>query len=389
MDCRKYILTLLLCVAALLASAQTGGYQSADSASLSLYVAGDWKQLVTTGQQMVADGTDFPALRQRMGFAYFILGNYTAAINEYEQVLKHDSYNQTARYYTYLSYKYLNNDLFAARQESYLDSAAYQHVKHGRFSLVSAALESSFKMPGNDNRGNAFYTRLGLSSRITNRLQLDQSVFYFNQAIYRGFGNFRVKHPDRQAEYFAGLNYAATNRLTLIGAYHYLNTHYQTTTYHSNVFLAGLSYSGIYYNIQGDINIGRIINEDITQYNTKLTLYPLGNLNLYFSERVAYLNGQNSNNFVFKQTAGYKVAKKVWLETSATFGELNNYIEADGLYIYNAVDNTKLKLTQTVYYQLINNAMLQLNYTYEKKKDVFRAVNYNQHSITAGILWKF
>ena len=32
---------------------------------------------------------------------------------------------------------------------------------------------------------------------------------------------------------------------------------------------------------------------------------------------------------------------------------------------------------------------LQINYTYEKKLDEQHNLNYNQHSVTAGVLWKF
>ena len=103
--------------------------------------------------------------------------------------------------------------------------------------------------------------------------------------------------------------------------------------------------------------------------NTKLKLYPLGNLNLYFISSASYLHETDNKNFIFSQAAGFSPVKNLWLETSGTFGDLSDYIESDGLYIYNTFDATKLKLGQTVYYQANVHIMLQLNYLYEKKQD--------------------
>lgn len=91
---------------------------------------------------------------------------------------------------------------------------------------------------------------------------------------------------------------------------------------------------------------------------------------------------------VYSQLVGFKAANKVWLETNATFGNQADYIDRDGLYIYNTFDDTKLKFGESVYYQL-DHLQLQLNYSYENKSDALQAITYHQHSFTAGILWKF
>jgi hypothetical protein len=373
--------------------AQVETFHTADSTSQDLFIDGNWKQLILEGNKFIANGIDFPALRLRMGYAQYLRGNYSAALKQYDKVLHDDSYNQKARYYTYLCHKYLNQDLLANSQASYFDTTNTQQTNIGHFALLSAGLESSYKIADNDKRGNASYTRFSLNTQLSRRLQLDQSVSYFGQYIYTReipeIKNELRENKDRQTEYFAKLSYALNNRIVLIGAYHYLYTNYDNNIYHSNVFLAGVNYAGTYFNAQGDVNIGHIIKDHVTQYNAKLGLYPLGNLNLYFISRGSYLRQNSVDVMIFNQIAGFKAIKNVWLESSATFGKLSNYIDADGLYIYNAFDDSKLKLGETLYYQINIHAMLNFSYTYEKKQNTLQALNYNQHSITAGILWKF
>ncbi|MGI4020639.1 MAG: tetratricopeptide repeat protein [Janthinobacterium lividum] len=388
MDCRKYVLMAMLLLSMQKLKAQVETFQTADSTSGILYATQNWKQLLVSGHQSVLNGIDFPDLRLRLGYASFILKNYSAALNEYEKVLENDSYNQTARYYIYLCYKYLNRDLLASQQLPYLDSIKAGQ-QNSQFGLISASLESSYQFADQPNRENASYTRFGLSNYLFRKLQLDQSVIYFKQSLFTDQGFMRYKNNDRQTEYFAKLSYAVYNRFTLFGAYHYLHTNYQNQTYNSHVFTAGLQFTGTYYALQGDVNLGNIFEEHLAQYNAKISFYPLGNLNLYFILRESLHNQNNQHQLIFNPTTGFKVIKNIWLETSATFGNLNNYIDNDGLYIYNAIDVSKLKLQETIYHQLNNRMLLEFNYTYDKKQLDLQTVNYNQHSITAGVLWKF
>lgn len=381
MGISKYLLIVLFLLSALALKAQVTTFQSADSTSEALYAKGDWKQLIEVARRSIKDGIDFPLLRLKTGYAFFILGNYSAALAEYDRVLADDAFNQTARYYEYLCYKYLNDDLLAINQASALDTTSYNLLKINRSGLISAALESSFKTNNDPNRGNASYTRFGLSNTLFKKLKLDQSASYFGQQIGTG-------ENDDQFEYFAQISYAFHNRISVFGGWHYMNTSYEGINYNSHLFLAGVNYSGTYFDIAGDINAGHILNEASQQIDAKLRLYPLGNLNLYFIERGSYLHNSARQHMVYSQLVGFKAANKVWLETNATFGNQADYIDRDGLYIYNTFDDTKLKFGESVYYQL-DHLQLQLNYSYENKSDALQAITYHQHSFTAGILWKF
>ena len=400
MDARKYLMIIACMFALFECKAQDlNTAEQADSTVTRLFKAGDWKNVVRFGQQAVDKGIDFVVLRQQMGYAYFIIGNYSKALVEYDAVLEKDPKNKTASYYAYLCAKYLNHDLQASWYASRLDTNQLRDEKIGAFAPLNAGIEAGTKDPEEAYRSNATYSRLFESNRLSWRLQLDQSYLNFSQSIsspiiyrerYRDETEIlSVTNIDKQYEYYAKLGFVINSKFTLIGSYHYLNTNFQNITYNSNIGLAGLKYAGTYFDLQADFNWGFMIDRHLLQYNASLLFYPLGNLNLYTITRYSYLNQNALGQTIFTQSLGFKAMANVWLETGLTFGNMDNYIDADGLYIYNSIDATKLKLGETVFYQLGKHAQLQLNYAIEKKDDDRHDINYNQHSITAALLWKF
>lgn len=393
---RKYLLAFLCCAVWLSSRAQSIDFVEADSVSLAQYQSAAWQELVNYGQKVITSGTDFPQLRLRMAYAEFELQNYSAALKQYNVVLADDSHNATARYYSYLCNVYLNRNASAYHHLNYLGQATLEQEKLNPYGVIQAGFETSVKIPTITLRGNGVYSRVNLANRLGWRVQLDQSVAYFGQSINYRFPAFLPYHLQQvrsnsvhQAEYFGKLGYTVSNKLAVWGAYHYLNTKYEQTTYHSHIALLGLKYSHPYFDLQADVSSGSITDNNVRQYNTQLSLYPLGNLKLYSITRGSVLHQINNTNGVFSQLIGFKLAPKVWMETNAIFGSQNNYLEADGLYLYNALDIIKFRAGATGFLQLNRHALLYLNYTHERKDDYYHATNYNQHSITGGFTWKF
>jgi len=392
MDYRKYIILSVLIFAFLAAHTQENKFAVADSTAENLYNNGNWQQLITYGNQAITDSLDFPGLRFKMGYAYFITGNYKAAITQFNKVLSNDSYDSTARLYAYYCNTYLNNYIGASYHASFLDKEMLGNLKLTPFGLIDAGFETSIKLPNNTERDNGFYERIGLSNRLSWHLQLEQSAIFFKQNIFR---SAYIDYPnqkgttDNQFEYFVKATFALNKSISFLGSYHYLYTNYRSNTYNSNLGLLGVKYVSRYLDMQGDVNFGLLINKTLKQYNTKLDFYPLGNLNLYSTSRGSVLNFSNKDHLIYSQAIGFKLAKKTWLESSATFGNQDDYQDADGLYVYNSIDPTKFKCGETIFYQATAHALLELNYIYEKKTDIYRSVNYNQSSVTFGISWKF
>jgi hypothetical protein len=230
-------------------------------------------------------------------------------------------------------------------------------------------------------------------------LQLDQSVAYFSQSITNstgvtpttgapGIANIvKSTYTDGQFEYYARLGFTLSSKLTLLGAYHYLHINYGENNYSANITLIGLKYTAPYFTLQGDINTTDMTNNHVTQFNGQFAVYPFGNQNLYLISRGSFQSDYSQ--VIFSQTLGFKVARPFWLQASGSFGKMDNYLEADALYVYNAIDITKFKAGATAFYTLGTHAVVYLNYTFEQKQDYYLNNNYNQNSITGGFTWKF
>lgn len=391
---KKYLLIFAFTLTVLFSKAQVITLQSADSVANAFYENADWKNLILFGHQSIGRGVDFPGLRLKMAYAYFATGNYKIALTHYQEVINKDPYNGSARYYSYFCYKYLNDDLNASLSSSYFDKETLNKERISSFDLLNAGFESGIKINDNINRDNSFYNRFYIGNRLSWRWQLDQSFAYFNQNVFKLEERYyrtkiEARSLDRQKEYFAKLSFAINSNLSVISSYHFANTQFNHTVYNNNLGLLGLKYTGTYVDLKGDVNFGRLDNKTLQQYNLETTFYPLGNFNFYTISQASLKNLSAANTFIFKQAVGFNISKNAWLESSATFGNQDDYLDADGLYIYNAIDNTTFKCGETAFYQVGVHAQLQLNYSYEEKHDTYQSVNYAQNGITLGILWKF
>ena len=83
-----------------------------------------------------------------------------------------------------------------------------------------------------------------------------------------------------------------------------------------------------------------------------------------------------------------KIAKTVWAEGIITLGDLLNYNDHNGLYVYNSIDPTTFRTGLTLFWYLGKNATLFGNYTYDTKQVNLTKTNYKQQSFSGGIIWK-
>lgn len=387
----RTLLTFLVCMISLpvfLQAQDNYTYAKTDSVSYDLYQRGDWKSLYQYGQQAVAAGQDFVLLRQRMGYAAFMLGSYSGCISQYEKVLKEDAYNQAAHYYIYWSRVNLNQPELARAEIEFMNSAAIPLPQQKPGLVNAAGLEYSYKKTDINTRGNAGYTRFLLGARLGN-VQMDQSVALYNQTINEPLltaVNNNNKIAINQPEYYNRVHINLNRHWQLKAAWHYLYTPFNNFRYNNNLLLAGIKYYGSYVDLQADAIIGKLTDTSLQQYNLQLGLYPLGNLKLY-SFSTTIVRQQAGTAFNFKQVLGVQVSPAVWVEGNITVGRFRNLAENDALYVYHAIDPNKSKAGITTYIML-KHFMVQLGYTHETR-ELFGTTNtYTQQSITGGIIWK-
>lgn len=387
---RRPIILTLLAAGPLLAAAQQPTYDEVATKSYALYQQGSWKELLHYGREAVRSGQDFVLLRLRLGYAAVQLHNWSEALRHYEAVLREDSHNETAWYYTWLCRSYLNQPAAAGNALAHLTRE--QRAKEGLkpVAITGVGLESSYKLTDVTLREDALYTRLDGDLRVGWRWNLRQSGALYHQQI--GARQLTaVKNNNqidiRQWEYYAQLSGGLSRHLEVKGSYHFLYTPFNNFIYYNHVGQLALKYYGSSWDLQLSGAYAQLTDSTLQQYDAQLSWYPLGNLDLYAIGSASW--NSNGGGFAFGRTVlGGRVWKNTWLEGAATLGHFRNTLEKDAQYVYHAIDPNRQKMGITAYY-LAGKALLHAGYTYEER-ELAGYPNYvfHQHSITGGISWK-
>jgi len=395
----KNIICIILIVFSVQAHAQKGWtYDEVNTRSYALYEKADWDGLLSYGEQAIQSGQDFTLLRLRMGYAAFMLNNFSQAINQYDAVLTKDSYNSTAHYYLWLCRKYLNQAELAGIHLKYFTKEALEKEGLKPVSITGAGFEASFKTTDATTRGNTFYGMAHVQNRFGWNIHMDQAGAFFNQTIQLGnivLPVFPPRPPQpnnvliNQKEYYNKITANLGNHLQLKAAYHYTNTPIGNVVYNNHSGFVGVKYNSSYFDVQADAIFSKISDSSISQYDATVGIYPLGNLNLYSFSTAILRSRPSGSAFNFRQIIGCKVLKSVWLEANATLGSFNDLLENDALYIYNAIDKNRFKAGLTGYISITPKCTLELGYTLEQRELYKQTTTFNQHSITGGLSWKF
>lgn len=360
-----------------------------DLHSLGLYNAAQWKVLLVYGKEKISAGIDFPLLRMRTGYAAYMLGNFSQSLLQYKKVLDAESDNSIALYYVYLNNLYLNNITAARYYAAKLPDETKTNEKIAKIKLSAIDGEFSYKMPTDTFRKNAQYYRVGFNVQLGYRLELQQSVAFYNQIINEpglpAIINNRQRVDIREKQYYGKLIFAASGKVSLLGGYHYVNTPFNNIIYNSSIVFAGIKYASPFVQLKVMANFGTISDSSFSQGDATLSLFPLGNTKLYSITRAAF-----NDNFTLTQIAGLGITKNIWLEGNITLGKFNNLLENDALYVFNDIDQKQFKAGGSVYAFVSKKILLSINYTFEQKLK-YRTLNtiFYQHSINGGLSWKF
>jgi len=138
-----------------------------------------------------------------------------------------------------------------------------------------------------------------------------------------------------------------------------------------------------------------------------LNWFPKGNLNLYAG---GFLNGQfefsegreGMIRIVPELLFGFAIAEKVWVDLNASFGEMTNYLESNGMIVFNSfseVIHQKIKCSvvfpftekgSSFYVGGIWSAHSSEFYAIDPvDAEVTNNISYNAYSIYGGLSWKF
>lgn len=373
---------------ALPVSAQTTADElKIDSLTYNYYLTGDWRQLIEVGKVAEQNNVNFMYLQQRLGYANFMLGNYYKTIKHYLNALEFDAEDQIS--HTYLHYAAINiGDVdMAMYHASKLTAESRKLLKLKSFKPLDAIdFEYNYKINDSDIRSNPNYTRIGLNSKPEFRFNIYQALSRYNQIN-------DLTTQIQQNEYFLLLSYNFFSRSTVRLGYHYLNTKIEDTMYNINDTLKTNMFIGSFTQRIGRFDFGissSLLTGDTlqTQTGAHVGLLLPGQVKPYLKSSVYSITRNKINRWVFTQSAGILATKKLWLEAEITLGNLQNFVDNNGLYVYNSVDPTQFRTGFSTFWYVLPKLTAFANYTFDDKLITSSQTNYNQHSFSGGLIWK-
>lgn len=419
----RKLLILAFILVSLVTKAQKSNYDlRVDTVTYRYYMNGNWDKLIDSTKVALKKGTDFKHLRQRLGYAYFVKGNYYASQQQYERALTFDNKDSITRSYLYYCGLNTGNEAATRYWSGLLSDDLKKTFEIKPFRIVDKMdMEYNYKASDNTERGNPTYLRGGINTQLGYRLNLYQAFSTYGQktkSIYEETDqliNVQVRDSNiiKQNEYVVSLDWTITPYLNFDIGYHYLysfvhsintysyklggiphkNTIDTTQYYPGNMLFSKLSYSLNRFDFALSGSVLRYDNVTTQQYGIQAGAVLPSSFNIYLrSSLYGVFDTNNSKRLIFEQTAGARFFKKLWLEGNVIVGNMNNFTNDNGLYLYNSIDPTVFRTSVTLYWNILPKISVFGNYGYDLKQtentNTKIISNYNQHSFSGGIIWK-
>ncbi|MBA7540730.1 hypothetical protein ES705_33032 [subsurface metagenome] len=425
-------------------------FTSLDKQTYELYLEKNWKELISLGKNGLDSGFDYFYLRMRIGIAYYELGNYRRAIPHFRKALVFNSKDQFANEYLYYSYLFSGSNADAINlSEKFTEKLKKKLGIKKEKRLKGFSVYNTYSFNTNQKKLDDFnlladtsidgwqnvmrnynLIQLNFEHIVTSKLHLSHGYGYLIKQRDNFFREEEVSvlHPEETYKqlqvYISGnllIGHGFTTGLTL----HYINlrplVYYETAGTGRWPSGSTYAYTNPSHNIAGYFSLSKNLglftaglglgvanlNDNIQfQKDLFLSVFPLGNLNFYFSSKAThhsdFLNlGNPVNRWIFEQKIGIKVFNPVWIELYGAFGEKSDFLDYNGTVIYNEFN----PITGDMGFNLIispgkTGTQLYLNYRNQTIRSSFNYysdntintinnTNFNTQTITGGIKWNF
>lgn len=377
-------------------------YAYLDSLSYQQYLNGRWDELLQTGKLAKEANIIYPNLSLRLGYAAFMKGNHSLSLVHYEAVLKFNSFNQSAHYYITLNNLLLSRNATAVYTSQKVNESNLKTLHISQKKVVDAIdLESSIKTTNVEVRKTGQYYRLGLSNRINYKWKLHHSFSTYRQNMLAADSGLQTQKsgPPRLTvnfrnflvsdfQYYLKSELHLNSKLMLTNAIHITRTNFDGNNYKTIILNCALKLIKPFADYKLEINAGTLLDSMLYQTAISSTYYPLGNLVFYGNSRLSFQHRSSSSQVNYSQLFGFKLNKKVWIETHILFGQIKNLIDNEAFYIYDALDVGNFRLGTSLIFPISNKIIINTNYYYEQKNLYLQNTNYNLNSLTLGLSWK-
>jgi len=365
-----------------------------DSVSWQQYLAGDWDGLTETGKLARKANIDFKWLQQRLGYAWFVKGDYYKSRKHYQRAIRWDDQDEISHLYLHYNSLYTGQYQAARYHAGKLPVLSRNADDQQLIRLLNSIdAEYAFKRPEkfyreSELRKDAQFRRIGIHSLLGHHISLYQSVSGYVQ-------DFDFVNSTNQLEYFGLVSAQLTTSLSAQAGYRYVGTRslIMPDTFYTpgHSFNAQLNYNFYRFNISAMVNYFSNEYISVNQWGLQAGVGFSGTIPVYLRSSLYSLAEQGTNalpNLVFNQTAGMLLFKRIWLEGSVTLGEQNYFTSDDGMYFYNSQDPVVFKTGASIRTYVNQQLSFIVHYGLEKKYMNTYDEYYYQHGLTGGIAWK-
>ena len=381
------LLALLLSIILPAQAQQILDFQKVDTLTQALLTQQRWRALDSVGCAALAQGTDYPALRRRLGAGALATNHPAAALRYYGSALHENPLDEDARAGLASAYLALNQPGPAALLAKDLPEATRRALGlPQRRALTLVELETSTQLTGQRGRGTGTFTRLGIGSRLGPRLGLTQNFSYYGQRVE--LPDFRMpggveNHRISQGQYHALLAVQLAPRWQAKVGYDFITKDLGA----NHLGYLALAYARPVWTVQAGVYAGLVTDTTRVQADVRLTVYPLGNLNLYGFGRgsVVHSGGQNRPNGLLG--AGARLRPWLWAEAWGSAGTVPILAESDGTYVYNLLDPLGHRAAASLI--ILGPQRLRLRLVYGAEQRHITQINstYTLHTLSAALAW--
>ncbi|RZK63063.1 MAG: hypothetical protein EOO59_00780 [Hymenobacter sp.] len=358
-----------------------------DSLTQALLIQQRWPALDSVGRAALAQGSDYPALRRRLGRGALATDHPAAALRYYGPALRQNPLDDEARVGLATAYLVLNRPGAAVLLARPLAPAARRALGlPGPRALTQLELETSWQLTTERRRGPGSYQRLGLGSQLSARLSLQQNLSYYHQLVELptpGSPGAVENHPIGQGQYHALLTAQLTPGWQVKAGYDFITRDLGR----NHLGYLALAYARPAWVVQAGAYAGVITDTARGQADLRLTVYPLGNLRLYGFGRgsVVRSRGQPYPNALLG--AGGRLRPWLWAEAWGSAGTVPVLAEADGTYVYNLLDPLGRRAAASLLILGPHRLRGRLVYSAEQRRIVALNSPYTLHSYSAALAW--
>ena len=420
-----------------------------NSETYRFYVEQKWDSLIHLGKEALKGGIDFYYLRMRIGIACYNKKKYRKSEDHFRAALELNLGDPVALEYLYYSM------LFSGQSERSLlvrktfkgDLALRLPPQKGKF-LDRLGVEYLFNYGNNKDHfsnpeelysgyppGVQMTTRqfsnftFSLKNRIAPGFSLihgytylsKQSHYYYQDGTY----NFYVQDLRvNQHQYYLSSLISAYSGFTIRPAFHLVGGHYQVPTavtygyrgdqrvtmdnvpYRDFVGGVGLKKELGCFDLHLEGYYATLNLADQIQNRLGIVWFPAGNLNLYsggfVNSQYEVTDSNGSFRFVYEVLLGFSIKEKIWFDLNGTLGDIANYVESNGQFVYNSYSDIirkKVKLSISIPVS-DRGSLLYLGGRWTSNQsgyipmgteqtDQSNIISYNAFSIYGGLSWKF